>query len=192
MRFNQRIRRRDLLGASAAAGVAAAIGLPAIAQSRSPNEKLSIAGIGVGGQGAWDIGNCAGENIVALCDVDERRCAASVERFPKAKRYRDFRKMLDELGKPDRRGGRGHARPHPCRRCRHGHASGQALLLRKAAGAYGPRGPRPGRHRLREETGHADGHADPCRGELPPRRGIGRGGGDRPDPRGPRVARGEV
>ena len=72
MRSIQRIRRRDLLGASAVAG-AAALALPTIAQARSPNEKLSIAGIGVGGQGGWDIGNCAGENIVALCDVDDRR-----------------------------------------------------------------------------------------------------------------------
>ena len=97
MRSIRRIRRRDLLGASAAAG-AAALALPAIAQDRSPNEKLSIAGIGVGGQGGWDIGNCASENIVALCDVDDRRCESTVQRFPKAKRYRDFRKMLDEMG----------------------------------------------------------------------------------------------
>ena len=97
MRSIQRIRRRDLLGASAVAG-AAALALPTIAQARSPNEKLSIAGIGVGGQGGWDIDNCAGENIVALCDVDDRRCESTVQKFPKAKRYRDFRKMLDEMG----------------------------------------------------------------------------------------------
>ena len=68
------------------------------AENRSPNEKLNIAGIGVGGQGAWNIGNCAGENVVALCDVDERRVKGSFERFPKAKKYRDFRKLLDEMG----------------------------------------------------------------------------------------------
>jgi predicted dehydrogenase len=66
--------------------------------SSSPNEKLNIAGIGVGGQGGWDIGQCASQNIVALCDVDDRRAAGSFDRFPKAKRYRDFRKMLDEMG----------------------------------------------------------------------------------------------
>ncbi len=98
MRSIQRIRRREVLRASAAFGAAALV-LPAIAQDKSPNEKLSIAGIGVGGQGAWDIGNCAGENIVALCDVDDRRCAPTLEKFPKAKRYRDFRKMLDEMGR---------------------------------------------------------------------------------------------
>jgi len=99
MRSIERMRRRDLLRASAAAGAAAAIARPAIAQQKSPNEKLSIAGIGVGGQGAWDIGNCAGENIVALCDVDERRSESSVKKFPKAKQYRDFRKMLEEMDK---------------------------------------------------------------------------------------------
>ena len=67
------------------------------APPRSPNEKLNIAGIGVGGQGGWDIGNCASENIVAVCDVDDRRAAGSFTRFPKAKRYRDFRKMLEEM-----------------------------------------------------------------------------------------------
>ena len=57
MRSIRRIRRRDLLGASAAAGAAFAV--PAFAKDWAPNEKLSIAGIGVGGQGGWDIGNCA-------------------------------------------------------------------------------------------------------------------------------------
>ena len=94
-----RIHRRDLLGASVLAGAVAAFPFPAIGRQKSPNEKLSIAGIGAGGQGGWDIGNCAGEDIVALCDVDDRRCEASVARFPKAKRYRDFRKMFDEMGK---------------------------------------------------------------------------------------------
>ena len=73
-----RIRRRDLLAASAAAGTAAMFPFPAIAKEKSPNEKLAIAGIGAGGQGGWDIDNCAGENIVALCDVDDRRCEGSV------------------------------------------------------------------------------------------------------------------
>jgi len=65
-----------------------------------PSEKLNIAGIGVGGQGAEDMGAVAsGNNIVALCDVDERRAAGTFARFPDAKRYRDFRKMLDEMDK---------------------------------------------------------------------------------------------
>ncbi|MDD4269353.1 MAG: Gfo/Idh/MocA family oxidoreductase [Pirellulaceae bacterium] len=96
MRSIRRLHRREMLGISAAAGLST-LALPAIAQDKSPNEKLSIAGIGVGGQGGWDIGNCASEDIVALCDVDDRRCEATVKKFPKAKRYRDFRKMLEEM-----------------------------------------------------------------------------------------------
>ncbi len=61
-----------------------------------PSEKLNIAGIGVGGQGASDLNEVSGENIVALCDVDENRLEAAFKRYPKAVRYRDFRKMLDK------------------------------------------------------------------------------------------------
>lgn len=63
------------------------------------NNKLNIAGIGVGGRGAEDINGVASENIVALCDVDEKHAAQTFERYPKAKRYKDFRKMLDEMNK---------------------------------------------------------------------------------------------
>lgn len=65
----------------------------------SPNEKLNLAGIGVGGRGGADVMGCASENFVALCDVDERRAAGTFKKFPKAKLYRDFRKMFDEMGK---------------------------------------------------------------------------------------------
>jgi len=61
--------------------------------------KLNIAGIGVGGKGESDIGQCAGENVIALCDVDEKNAAESFQRFPHAKRYKDYRKLLDEEGK---------------------------------------------------------------------------------------------
>jgi len=80
-----------------AAGVWTATGCLARAQSESPNEKLNIAGIGVGGRGAADVNGAASENIIALCDVDETRAAKTFERYPKAKIYKDFRKMLDEM-----------------------------------------------------------------------------------------------
>jgi len=67
--------------------------------AESPNGKLNIAAIGVGGQGAWDIDNLSSQNIVALCDVDSDRAAATFKKFPKARRFQDFRKMLDEIGK---------------------------------------------------------------------------------------------
>ena len=61
-----------------------------------PSEKLNIAGIGVGGRGHEDLLSVSSENIVALCDVDDKRAAPTYERFPKAKRYHDFREMLDK------------------------------------------------------------------------------------------------
>ena len=61
----------------------------------SPNNKLNIAGIGIGGQGAGDLDQFSSENIVALCDVDSAYAAKTFEKYPKAKRYKDFRKMLE-------------------------------------------------------------------------------------------------
>lgn len=65
-----------------------------------PSERLNIAGIGVGGQGAGDLEAVANNNhIVALCDVDSARSAVTYKRFSDAKPYRDFRKMFDEMEK---------------------------------------------------------------------------------------------
>jgi hypothetical protein len=64
---------------------------------KSPNEKLNFAAIGSGGQGASNLAAAAPtENIVALCDVDDKRAAQTFERYPNATRYRDFRQMLDK------------------------------------------------------------------------------------------------
>jgi hypothetical protein len=51
----------------------------------SPNEKLNIAAIGVGGRGADDLDEVKSENIVALCDVNEKNLAAAAKKFPQAK-----------------------------------------------------------------------------------------------------------
>src|SRR5687768_4399002 len=61
-----------------------------------PSGKLNIAGIGVSGQGAQDLSQVTSENIVALCDVDWSHAAGTFRKYPEAKRYKDFRKMLDE------------------------------------------------------------------------------------------------
>ena len=92
------LTRRDFLRSATWSGA----GLIILQSSRlvrgtAANEKLNIAGIGVGGRGAADIDGVAGENIVALCDVDHTHAAKTFERFPDAKRYTDFRKMLDEV-----------------------------------------------------------------------------------------------
>jgi predicted dehydrogenase len=64
----------------------------------APSERLSVAGIGAGGMGGGDIATVSrlGANIVALCDVDDERAAGSFRAFPKARRYKDFRVMLDK------------------------------------------------------------------------------------------------
>lgn len=64
----------------------------------SPQRKLRIACVGVGGKGRLDVQNCSSEEIVALCDVDFRRGASSFQQFLGAVRYRDYQQMLDELG----------------------------------------------------------------------------------------------
>ncbi|MHC4682271.1 MAG: Gfo/Idh/MocA family protein, partial [Planctomycetota bacterium] len=96
--MHTQLTRRDFLRNATRAGA----GLIILQSSRlvrgtQANERLNIAGIGVGGRGAADIAGVARENIVALCDVDHRHSAQTFERFPEAKRYRDFRKMLDEM-----------------------------------------------------------------------------------------------
>lgn len=63
---------------------------------KSPNEKLNVAGIGVGGMGRSNLKQCSDENIVALCDVDQDYAAKTFQEYPKAKVYRDFREMLDK------------------------------------------------------------------------------------------------
>ena len=84
-------------GAVAASQV---FGLPNILSARSPNEKLNIAGIGVGGQGSGDLRNCAAtENIVALADVDWARAGGAFSTWEKATKYTDFREMLDKEAK---------------------------------------------------------------------------------------------
>ncbi|HXA80884.1 MAG TPA: Gfo/Idh/MocA family oxidoreductase, partial [Opitutaceae bacterium] len=91
--------RRQFLKQASLAGLGfwVAGGLRA-ADSKSPNEKLNVAVIGAGGQGAGDTNAVAGcgENIVALCDVDEERAKGQFEKYPKAQRYKDFRVMLDK------------------------------------------------------------------------------------------------
>jgi len=61
----------------------------------APSDRLHIAGIGVGGMGQNNLRACEAENIVALCDVDDKYAASVYERYPKATKYRDYRKLLE-------------------------------------------------------------------------------------------------
>src|ERR1700738_1023835 len=74
----------------------AAIARTATLRDRSPNEKLNIAAIGAAGKGASDIAGCSSENIVAFADPDWKRAAKTFDKYPKAARYKDFRRMLDK------------------------------------------------------------------------------------------------
>ncbi len=67
----------------------------------SASEKLNIAGIGVAGQGASDLSQFKDHNIVALCDVDWAHASGTFNKFPNARRFKDFRKMLDEVKEID-------------------------------------------------------------------------------------------
>ena len=67
----------------------------------SANEKLNLAGIGIGGQGGADLAQMESENIVALCDVDQNHAAHTFKRYPKAKQFTDYRVMLDEMKEID-------------------------------------------------------------------------------------------
>ncbi|MBI3414576.1 MAG: Gfo/Idh/MocA family oxidoreductase [Verrucomicrobia bacterium] len=64
-------------------------------RSVSPNDKLNLGIIGAGGRGTENLRSLTTENIVALCDVDDANAAATYKQFPNAKRYRDFRKLLE-------------------------------------------------------------------------------------------------
>jgi predicted dehydrogenase len=69
-------------------------------ESRSPNEKIAFASIGLGGKGSSDsVDAGTAGNMVAICDVDQGTLNAGKNRFSKAKAFTDFRKMLDDMGK---------------------------------------------------------------------------------------------
>ena len=96
----KRISRRSFVG-GIAAGAAFTI-VPRHVLGRgftAPSDKLNIACIGCGGKGRSDIDGVATENIYALCDVDWSMAQDAFQNFPKAKRFRDYREMLDKEGK---------------------------------------------------------------------------------------------
>jgi predicted dehydrogenase len=97
--MTMKLTRRGMIKFSAAAaGVWLAAG-PRILRARGANDKLNVACIGVCGQGGASVGGTSGENIVALCDVDEKRAGNQYSKHPSAKKYFDFRKMFDEMEK---------------------------------------------------------------------------------------------
>lgn len=93
----QNISRRNLLG-----GMAAVTGMMIVprhvlggAGYTAPSDKLNIATVGLG-MGASNTRACEAENIVALCDVDQKKAAPVFAKYPNAKTYKDYRVMLDK------------------------------------------------------------------------------------------------
>jgi predicted dehydrogenase len=100
--MERQINRRTFLSRTVLGG----LGLLVLKDSRAAfsyeaNEKLDVALIGVGGRGTWFVGTIPklGTNVVAMCDVNERKASGSFKEIPKAKKYHDFRKMLEEMDK---------------------------------------------------------------------------------------------
>ena len=101
---HNRITRRRFLGGTAFAATAFTILPGAVLGLRGAtgaNGKLNLAGIGIGGQGGNDVAALAGENIVALCDVDQNYAAPVFKKYPDARQFTDFRRMLDEMKEID-------------------------------------------------------------------------------------------
>ena len=92
-------RRRFLRLTGLAAGGVAALNLPEggypARAGQSPNGKLNLAIIGVGGRGGGNLESVASQNIVALCDVHEVPVLRAAQKYPQAKQYKDFRRLFD-------------------------------------------------------------------------------------------------
>src|SRR2546423_4065060 len=90
-------RRRFLYYSSLAVGAAAlsTYGAPRVRKLGS-GDKLRIAAVGAGGKGSSDIACCSSEEIVAICDADEKMAEGSRSKHPNAKFYSDWREMLEK------------------------------------------------------------------------------------------------
>lgn len=98
------ISRRSFLQKGTAAAAALTI-VPSAVLGKThghiaPTDKLNIAGVGIGGMGNANLKNMeTTENIVALCDIDWKYSKPVFDRHPQAKKYWDYRKMYEEMGK---------------------------------------------------------------------------------------------
>ena len=96
--MNNPISRRKFVAASSAFGLFQIVPRHILggAHHTSANEKLNIAGIGIGGKGKSDLSNCNTENIMALCDVDSNYAAETIGKYPEARVFTDYREMFDK------------------------------------------------------------------------------------------------
>jgi predicted dehydrogenase len=92
-----RLSRRRFLQTGAAL-TASALTRPLAAQDARPGpaERIRIGIVGCAGQGGYNLGNVAHEEIVALCDVDLNRAAPIRRQYPRARFHEDYRRLLDQ------------------------------------------------------------------------------------------------
>lgn len=96
--WSKNFTRRDFLATTTAASALAFSFLPS--RVWGANERLRIAGIGVGGKGSSDIDQAGAlGDVVALCDCDDNPLAEKLKKWPSAKKFHDFREMFDKMGK---------------------------------------------------------------------------------------------
>ena len=99
---NTSITRRRFVGSVAATAATVTL-LPSghLLGAKAPSNRVNVAQIGAGGKGWTDVrqSESAGGTIVALCDVDDRRASRAYNKYAKARKFTDFRKMLDKMGK---------------------------------------------------------------------------------------------
>ncbi|GHT16410.1 dehydrogenase [Bacteroidia bacterium] len=99
------LSRREFLKKGTMAGVSLAV-LPNVVFGQSlggghvaPSDKLNILGVGVGGRGSAVLKELKDQNIIGLCDVDWKYADGTFKHYPKAERFKDYRKMFEKLGK---------------------------------------------------------------------------------------------
>ncbi len=98
-----RTNRRDFLKATAAAGfgfwVAGTAAADDTKKERSSNDRIRFACIGIGGKGDSDTADAARfGDVVAICDIDDHRLDQAQQRYPKAQKFNDYRKLFDAMG----------------------------------------------------------------------------------------------
>ena len=95
-----RISRRSALKATAVGSLAFYHGGTSrrLSAAESPNEKLNIACIGIGGRGAANVNGVNDQNLVAFADVDAQRAAPTLKKFPGVEVFADYRQLFDQLG----------------------------------------------------------------------------------------------
>ncbi len=99
MSKNHRVNRRAFLRTTGAGAAVLSSGVwsqLAAQESKSPNEKLNVACVGTANRASASVNAVQGENVVALCDVDQRYLEKAGEKFPKARLYRDYREMFEK------------------------------------------------------------------------------------------------